>query len=245
MPDGAASRRYDSLNDLTTLILGVGEGLNDHNLPVTSGLSRGDWSPDRRLKPQDTSVDVRADGFFESCGMEAEGARRAFEFHYAVTADEIEAIGPTGVGFFDSIAELIDECGDLDAEFADAAFGDSGPFFKSLGVDKNHVVADVAGHLPDVAGMGFADIDDVELYPVLVLFVEFVERGNLPAKGRSSIAAEDQDDGILVAEGRELHVGGAVERFEGEVGGGVAGLKMAGAGVHPQSFERKDHEGDG
>jgi len=195
--------------------------------------------------PQNTSVDVGSDGFFEGCGMEAEGAGWAFEFHHAVTADEEEAIRPPGVGFFDSISEIIDEGGDVDAEFADAAFGDGGPFFKSLGVDQDHVVADIAGHLPDVAGMSFADVDNIKLYPVLVLFIEVVERGNLPAKGRSSIAAEDQDDGAFIAEGREPHRRGPVERFEREIGCGVAGQKMAGSGVHPQSFEGKDHKGDG
>ena len=193
----------------------------------------------------DTSVDVGGDGFFQNGGMEAEGAGCAFEFHSAVAADEVESIGPTGVGGFDSVAQVIDNGRDFNAQFADAAFGDGGPFLKSLGIDEDHVVADVAGHLPDVAGMSFANIDDIERHPVLVRFVELVERGNLPAKGWSSIAAEDEDDGIFVAKGREPRRRGALQRFKREVGRGVAGLKMAGARVHPQSFEGQDQEGNG
>jgi hypothetical protein len=48
--------------------------------------------------------------------------------------------------------------------------------------------------------MSFADIDDKKLYAILVLLIESVERGNLPAKWRSSITSEDQDHGLLSTE---------------------------------------------
>ncbi|MBZ5672497.1 MAG: hypothetical protein LAO04_22580, partial [Acidobacteriia bacterium] len=41
--------------------------------------------------------------------------------------------------------------------------------------------------MPGVKWVGFQNVYDVENRPVFVLIVEFVERGNLPAKGRSSI----------------------------------------------------------
>jgi hypothetical protein len=45
--------------------------------------------------------------------------------------------------------------------------------------------------------MGFANIDDKKLYTIFVLLVKSVERGNLPAKWRSSITPKDQDHGLL------------------------------------------------
>ena len=48
--------------------------------------------------------------------------------------------------------------------------------------------------------MSFADIDDKKPYAILVLLIEIVERGNLPAKWRSSVAPENQDDGLLSTE---------------------------------------------
>jgi hypothetical protein len=41
--------------------------------------------------------------------------------------------------------------------------------------------------------MRLLDVDDVKSSAVLVLFVYAIELGNLPAKRRSAIAAENQD----------------------------------------------------
>ncbi len=54
---------------------------------------------------------------------------------------------------------------------------------------------DVALHLPKIAGMGLIDVDDEERDTVFILLVKLVERGNLPAKGRSSVAPENEDNG--------------------------------------------------
>ncbi len=45
--------------------------------------------------------------------------------------------------------------------------------------------------------MSFLDVDEKELDLVLILIVELVERGNLPAEGRSSITAKYQHNGFL------------------------------------------------
>ena len=76
--------------------------------------------------------------------------------------------------------------------------------------------------------MGFLDVDDVERDAIVVGAVEAVERGNLPAEGGSSVAAEDEHDG-LAAMGGEFHAGGIVGSGQVEVGSGVAGLERAGA----------------
>jgi hypothetical protein len=98
--------------------------------------------------------------------------------------------------------------------------------------------------LPEVAGVSFVNVDDEEGDAVAVLLVELVERGNLPAKRRSSIAAEDEDDGLLAAEGGEGYGFGMVEKREGEVGGFVANLEMAGAGLLPHGLKREEDERD-
>ena len=51
--------------------------------------------------------------------------------------------------------------------------------------------------------MRFIDVNDVETNMIAILLVEFVERGNLPAKGRSSVTAKDEHDGLLAAKRRE------------------------------------------
>ncbi len=72
-------------------------------------------------------------------------------------------------------------------------------------ITKQHLIVDVALHLPDVGRMRLGDVDDVESNTVLILLVKLVERGNLPAKWRSSVAAENQRNGFGALEGRHCY----------------------------------------
>jgi len=58
--------------------------------------------------------------------------------------------------------------------------------------------------------MRLLDIDNVEGNTVAILFEQSIERGNLPAEWRSSIAAEDQDHGAPAQFGRKANGAGFV-----------------------------------
>lgn len=75
--------------------------------------------------------------------------------------------------------------------------------------------------------MSFLNVDEEELRLILVLLVEFVERGNLPAKGRSGIASKYQDHRLLASEGRKSHFRRLAMFFEIEVRGEVTGLECS------------------
>ena len=45
--------------------------------------------------------------------------------------------------------------------------------------------------------MRLLNVDDIECDAIAVGVVQPIQLGNLPAEGRSSVAAEDQDDGPL------------------------------------------------
>jgi len=47
--------------------------------------------------------------------------------------------------------------------------------------------------------VGFHDVNHKESHLILVLFIKFVERGNLPAERRSGVAAENQQHRFLPA----------------------------------------------
>jgi hypothetical protein len=49
-------------------------------------------------------------------------------------------------------------------------------------------------HLPDIARMRLVDVNDEEGYPIFILLIQLVERGNLPAKGRSSVTAKNENN---------------------------------------------------
>jgi hypothetical protein len=46
-------------------------------------------------------------------------------------------------------------------------------------------------------GRGFKDVDGVEINLALELLGQFVQGGNLPSKGRSSKAAEDENSRLI------------------------------------------------
>ena len=89
--------------------------------------------------------------------------------------------------------------------------------------------------------MRFFDVNGVEGDAILVLLVKLVERGNLPAKRRSCVAAEDQDDRTVAAERAELNIGPVVERRKPEIRRRVAHVHYSGAGTAPQSLKGQRH----
>jgi hypothetical protein len=85
--------------------------------------------------------------------------------------------------------------------------------------------------------MGFGNVDREEGDAILILVVELVEGGNLPPIGRSSVAAEDEDDGLRGVQLGELYDAGFVLFREGKVGRLVADFEITRAGVSPSGLE--------
>src|SRR6266853_732492 len=71
------------------------------------------------------------------------------------------------------------------------------------GLRKITPLADVAAHLPDVARVRLLYVNRIERHLGAVLIEQLVERGNLPAKWRSSVAPEDQRHGPDAAKPRK------------------------------------------
>ena len=90
--------------------------------------------------------------------------------------------------------------------------------------------------------MRFLNINNVKRNTIFVLPVEPVERGNLPAKRRSSVAAEDKYDGLLVAERTQTDTGLLVERAQSEVVSRPAGSKRPSSRARPQRLKREHNK---
>jgi hypothetical protein len=106
-------------------------------------------------------------------------------------------------------------------------------------VPKQHAILNIALHLPNIGWMRFGDVDHVESDAIFVLLVELVERGNLPAKWRSSVAAEDQHHGLRAAEGRHSHIARTIEQGKREIRREIADSDMPGASAFPHGLERE------
>ena len=123
----------------------------------------------------------------------------------AVRIDKVEAVGPTCVGLFGRVAELVNHSGNLDPKFSHARPTDQGALFFIFRAGEDDFVFDIALHLPHVARMRFRDVDDQERTVAAVLLVKVVEGGILPPERRSRIAAENQHDRWLLVPHWKLH----------------------------------------
>jgi hypothetical protein len=90
--------------------------------------------------------------------------------------------------------------------------------------------------------MRFIDVDDIKGDLIAILLVELVERGNLPAKGWSSVTAKDEHDGLFAAKGGQCNRARVVEQREREIGSLVADLQMAAASLFPHAFKGKQEK---
>src|SRR4051794_8890163 len=127
--------------------------------------------------------------------MEAKRAGFTLERNASAAVDQIEAIRPAGVRRFHSIIQTIHERGKLDFQASYTGARYRYAFGHVARAAKQHLLANVALHLPDVRRMGFKDVNSVEIDLSLVLLRKLVQGGNLPPERRSSVAAEDKDDG--------------------------------------------------
>ena len=170
---------------------------------------------------------------------EAKGAGLALVDHFALVIDEIQAVWPGRVGFFRGITELVQYRGELDSQFSHAGSGNPSPLFFIFWAGKDDVVLKIACHLPDIAGMGLSDVNSQERNFTLVLLIELVESGNLPPEGRSSIASEDENHGLLPVQRGKLDHLALIDSGQEEIRSCIADSKVTRAGVGPQRFEWK------
>src|SRR5215472_1469040 len=173
--------------------------------------------------------------------MEAEGAGLTFVDDAAVAPDQIQAVRPAGVGFLYAIVDAVDQRGETNAQFPDTTLCHAGALALAARIPEQHALADVALHLPEVGRVRLADIYGVKRDLIAKLVIQLVERGNLPAEWRSSIAAENQHNRTNTAIGRQLDRRAVIQRRELEVGRHIARREPTLTGVLPQSLEGQDH----
>ena len=106
--------------------------------------------------------------------MKSERARTALISHASLFINQINAIGPARVSLFRSVVETIDERGKFDAKLAHAHARHLFALSYVLWTGEDDLIANVALHLPNIAGMRFEDIDGVKLDLLPVIFVELV-----------------------------------------------------------------------
>src|SRR5713101_6286502 len=99
---------------------------------------------------------------FQKRRIEAKWSRLRLERYAAAAIDQVDAVGPSGVGALGRVAHVVDQRGNLDAQLPDPAGRDARSFLETPRQPENDALPDVTGHLPHVAGMGFLDVDHEE-----------------------------------------------------------------------------------
>jgi len=159
--------------------------------------------------------------------MEAERAGRRFIGHAAIAGNHVKAVGPAGVSEVGGIVEGVGDRRDLDSKLRDANLPEVGALIETLGTRQHDVVPQIVADLPGVACVRFTDVNNEEGDLIPIFIVQLVQGGNLPPKWRSSVAAEDEYDGPLSAERRQLEMALVIGTFEREIWRSVAHIQVA------------------
>src|SRR5208283_415554 len=119
----------------------------------------------------------------------------------ALAVDHVEPVRPRSVGLFRGVLEVVDDGGNAHRQFGGASSLHRAAFGKSRGAHHRNLIFLVVVILPCVNRVCFQNIDHIEGGAIFVTVVELIERGNLPAKGWSSVAPEYQHHGLLPSKG--------------------------------------------
>ena len=101
--------------------------------------------------------------------MKSEWSWLALIENAIIGCDQIHAVRPSGVGGLNLVVKAIDDGGKLDAQFPHARTGYRGALFLIAGATEEHLIPNIALHLPYVGGMSLQDVDRIETNVALVL----------------------------------------------------------------------------
>jgi hypothetical protein len=91
--------------------------------------------------------------------------------------------------------------------------------------------------------MGLLDIYDIEGHLIAIRLVELIERGSLPAKGWSSVAAENEHDRLQPVLRGELDGAIVIDCREFKIRSRVSNLEGPLTCPHPKRTEWQNQEG--
>jgi hypothetical protein len=144
--------------------------------------------------------------------MKPEGAWTTLVNYAATFINQINPIGPAGISLLCDVIETINERGKFDAELPHAHARNLLALANVLWTGEDDLIANVALHLPNIAGMRFQDVNSVELHTLTIVVVELVKRGNLPPKWRSGVTAKDEHDRLVITKRGQVDLRGLIKR---------------------------------
>jgi hypothetical protein len=141
--------------------------------------------------------------------------------------DDVEAFGPGGVGVVGGVVDVVDAERDGVVEALDEIVGDRYALRKSFRLGVTDVVFHIGLHLPLVGRVGFAYIHSQKIGVILVVVVNLHHVTDVASEGRSSVAAENDDERASARAFANVKVICTVESEEASVRSVVADFERA------------------
>src|SRR5579859_3401209 len=141
--------------------------------------------------------------------------------------NHIEALGPSGVGVIRGVRHVVNTKGNSVVVAFRKVVADGDALLERFRLCVADVFLHVRLHLPFIGGMRFANVYGQKVGVIFVIVVDLNNVANLATEGRSSKAAEDEDEwprGIALANTKMV---GAVEGDEARIWGSVADFQVA------------------
>jgi len=183
-------------------------------------------------------------------GIVVEGTVATAVSDFAFFIEDVEALGPGCVGVVSGVVHIVDAEGNGKLEALGEIVGDGQAIGKIARLSVADVILEVGFHLPLVGGVSFTNIDSQKISVVLVVVEELDDVADLATEGRSSKAAEDEDERFAGGAFANVESFRAAEGKEFGVGSGVADFKVAAMHVgqsvtnHVESiFRTAGHDG--
>ena len=146
----------------------------------------------------------------------------------ATFVDDVEPLGPCGVGIIGGIGHFIDAKRYRIFEALGEIVGDGNTIVQVLGLHVADVVLIlcVGLHAPLVEGMSLTNIDSEEIDVILVIVIELNDVANLATERRSSEAAKDEDERTASGFLANVKAAGAIERDKSSIRSVVADFQV-------------------
>ena len=189
-----------------------------------------------------------------------EGAHAATVRDAAGFVDDVEAFRPGGVGVVGGVIDVVDPESDGVVEALDEIVGDRYALRESFRLGVADIILHVGLHLPLIGRVGFAYIHGQKVSMILVVVVNLHHVTDVATEGRSSVAAENDNERactgalanvkmICSVEGEEASVRSIVPDFERaavHVGQSVAehAVSVLGAARHFAEKEKGHQQQD-
>ena len=159
--------------------------------------------------------------------MVIERAQSASIHNFSRLVYDVDSFRPAAIRVICRIVHRVYRDGNRIMEARHEIVGDGDALRKCSRLRVANILIDVRFHLPFILRMRFANVHGQEIGAIFILVVNLDEISNLAAEGRSSVAAENQDQRAFAHTLVQIKRGASIERKYARVRSAVAHMQIA------------------